>query len=162
MNVRSSALCTLGFLTLAACSHPAAPDSHEADARALRDGELAAFVKDWAGRDADRIAAHYTADGTLMVPNSPTLTGKDAIAKTMRNVVSNPSWSLALQPVQVEVSQAGDLAYTRGTYVLTAPDPSSKKIATENGRFVTIFRKQPDGTWKATEDINNAESATLK
>ncbi len=147
---------------LTGCSQSPAPDTREADARALRDGEVAAFVKDWGGKDSALIAAHYTDDGTVMVPNSPTMTGKDAIAKTMKDVVADPSWSLALQPVTVEVSKGGDLGYARGTYVLTASDPVSKKIATEKGRFVTIFRKQPDGSWKAAEDMNNAESATLK
>lgn len=162
MNLHSSALSTLGFLILAGCSHTATPGTREADARALRDGELAAFVKDWAGRDSTRIAAHYTDDGNLIVPNVPMMTGKDAISSGMKGALADPSWSLALQPVQVEVSRAGDLGYTRGTYVLTASDPASKKIATEKGRFVAIFRKQPDGSWKAIQDINNAESAELK
>ncbi len=152
----------LGFAILTAGrAQSPAPDRREADARALREGEIAAFVKDWGGRDADRIAAHYTDDGNLMVPNSPTMTGRDAIGKTMKNVVADPKWSLALQPVQVEVSRSGDLGYTRGTYVLIATDPVTKKAVTENGRFVAIFRKQADGSWKAVQEINNAESATI-
>jgi ketosteroid isomerase-like protein len=63
----------------------------------------------------------------------------------------------------VEVSRSGDLGYTRGTYMLTATDPASKKAVTEKGRFVTIFRKQADGSWKAVQDINNADApATSK
>jgi hypothetical protein len=42
----------------------------------------------------------------------------------------------------VEVSRSGDLGYTRGTYVLTATDPASKKVVTEKGQFITIFRKE--------------------
>ena len=84
------------------------------------------------------------------------MTGKDAIGKTMKDVLADPNWSLALQSVQVEVSRGGDLGYARGTYVLTATDPASKKVATENGRFVTIFRKEADGSWKALQEISNA------
>jgi uncharacterized protein (TIGR02246 family) len=153
----------LGVLILAGCAQSPAPDSREADAHALREGEVAAFVKDWGGKDADRIAANYTDDGTVMFPNSPVMTGKDAIGKAMKDVVADPNWSLALQPVQVEVSRGGDLGYTRGTYVLTATDPASKKAITEKGRFVIIFRKEADGSWKAVQDINNAEApATTK
>ena len=145
------------------CSQSPATDSREADARALREGEVAAFVKDWGGKDADRIAAHYTDDGSLMIPNSPVMTGKDAIGKGLKDALADPNWSLALQPVQVEVSKGGDLGYTRGTYVLIATDPASKKAVTEKGRFVTIFRKEADGAWKAVQDINNAEApATSK
>ena len=165
MNTKRHALIlsTLGFMILISCSKSAAPDSREADAQALRQGEVAAFVKDWGGKDVDRIAAHYTEDGNLIVPDSPTMTGKDVIAKTMRVVVADPNWSLAMEPVQVEVSRGGDLGYTRGTYVLTATDPVHKKVAKEKGRFIAIFRKQADGSWKAVEDINNAEApATSK
>jgi uncharacterized protein (TIGR02246 family) len=145
------------------CSQSPATDSREADARALREGEVAAFVKDWGGKDADRIAAHYTDDGSLMIPNSPVMTGKDAIGKGLKDALADPNWSLALQPVQVEVSKGGDLGYTRGTYMLIATDPASKKAVTEKGRFVTIFRKEADGAWKAVQDINNAEApATSK
>ena len=140
------------------CSPSPAPDNREADAHALRDGEVAAFVKDWGGKDTDRIAAHYTDDGNVMIPNSPMMTGKDAIGKALKEAMADPNWSLALQPVQVEVSRSGDLGYTRGTYMLTATDPASKKAVTEKGRFVTIFRKQADGSWKAVQDINNADA----
>lgn len=145
-------------MILTGCSPSPAPDNREADAHALRDGEVAAFVKDWGGKDTDRIAAHYTDDGNVMIPNSPMMTGKDAIGKALKEAMADPNWSLALQPVQVEVSRSGDLGYTRGTYMLTATDPASKKAVTEKGRFVTIFRKQADGSWKAVQDINNADA----
>ena len=163
MKRHASIFCTLGFLIMTGCSQSPATDSREADARALREGEVAAFVKDWGGKDADRIAAHYTDDGSLMIPNSPAMTGKGAIGKGLKDALADPNWSLALQPVQVEVSKGGDLGYTRGTYVLIATDPASKKAVTEKGRFVTIFRKEADGAWKAVQDINNAEApATSK
>jgi uncharacterized protein (TIGR02246 family) len=165
MNLKrhTSILFALGFLILTGCSQSPAPDSREANVHALREGEVAAFVKDWGGKDAERIAAHYTDDGTVMFPNSPVMTGKDAIGKAMKDVLADPNWSLALQPVQVEVSTSGDLGYSRGTYVLTATDPASKKVATEKGRFVTIFRKEAHGSWKAIQEISNAEApATIE
>jgi uncharacterized protein (TIGR02246 family) len=157
----SSISFTLGFLILTGCSQSPAPDRRVADARALREGEVADFVKDWSGKDADRIAAHYTDDGNLIIPNSPMMTGKDAIGKGMKVALADPNWSLALQPVQMEVSRAGDLGYVRGTYVLTATEQMSKKPVTENGRFVTVFRKEAGGSWKAVQDINNAEAPAV-
>ncbi len=158
MKRHSSMLFAWGFLILTGCSQSPAPDNREADARALREGEVAAFVADWGGKDAGRIAAHYTDDGTVMIPNSPTLTGKEAIANAMKDAFTDPNWSLALQTAQVDISKSGDLGYARGTYVLTATDPASKKAVTERGRFLTIFRKAADGSWKAVQDMNNAEA----
>ena len=163
MKRHSSIFSALGLVILTGCAHSPAPDSREADAQALRAGEVAAFVKDWGGKDANRIAAHYTDDGNVMIPNSPMMTGREAIGKAMRDALADPNWSLAMQPVQVEVSRGGDLGYTRGTYVLTTTDPASQKVATEKGRFVTIFRKEADGPWKAVQEISNAEApATSK
>lgn len=163
MKRHSPIALTLGFLILTGCSQAPVPDNREADARAFREGEVAAFVKDWSGNDAGRIADHYADDGNLMVPNSPAMTGKDSIGKGMKGALADPNWSLALQPVQVEVSRGNDLGYTRGTYVLTATDQATSKAVTEKGRFVAIFRKQADGSWKAVQDINNAEApATSK
>jgi uncharacterized protein (TIGR02246 family) len=163
MKRHSSVFFTLGFLILTGCSQSPAPDNREADSRALRNGEVAAFIKDWGGKDADRIAAHYTDDGNVIIPNAPMMTGKDAIGKGMKEALADPNWSLALQPVRVDVSSGGDLGYARGTYVLTATDQASKKAVTEKGRFVSIFRKGTDGSWKAVEDISNAEApATSK
>ena len=154
------AFCALGLLGLAGCSQAPAPvaDNREADAKALREGEVAAFTKDWGGKDADRIAAHYTDDASVMVPNFPVMTGKAAVGKAMKDTLADPNWSLALQTVQVEVSKGGDLGYARGTYVTTATDPASKKAVTEKGRFLTVFRKEADGAWKAIQDMNNAEA----
>src|SRR5579872_7342185 len=132
----SSIYAVVGFLILTGCSQSPVPDNRQADARALRDGEVVAFVKDWGGKDVERIAAHYTDDGNVMIPNAPIMTGKEAISKGMKDALADPNWSLALQPIQVEVSTGSNFGYTRGTYVLTATDPSSKKVATEKGRFV--------------------------
>jgi uncharacterized protein (TIGR02246 family) len=158
MKRQSSFFLTLALLILAGCSPSPSPDHQVGDARAIRDVEVPAFVKDWGGKDVGRIAAHFTDDGNLIIPNGPAMTGREAIAKGMKYALADPNWSLAMQPVQVDVSQSGDLAYVRGTYALTATDPASSKVATEKGRFIAIFRKQPDGSWKAVQQISNAEA----
>lgn len=156
-------LLSLGFLVLTGCLQTPVPDNREAETKALRDGEVASFIRDWGGKDADRMAAHFADHGNLIIPNLPITTGRESIAAAMKGALSDPNWSLLMQPVHVEVSRSGDLAYTRGTYVLTATDPATNKAVTEKGRFVTVFRKQADGAWKAVEDINNPEApATSK
>jgi uncharacterized protein (TIGR02246 family) len=158
MKRYSSIFVAWGFVVLTGCSQAPAPDHRAADTQALRDGEVAAFLKDWGGKDVDKITAHYADDGNVMIPNSPIMTGKDAIGKGLKEAFADPNWALALQAAQVDVSRGGDLGYARGTYVLTATDPGSKKAVTEKGRFLTVFRKEADGSWKAVQDMNNAEA----
>ena len=102
-------------------------------------------------------------DGNVMVPNSPTMTGEDAIGRAMKDVLADPNWSLALQPVQVEVSGAAISATPGEPMCSLPPIRRGKKAVTEKGRFVTVFRKEADGSWKAVQEINNAEAtATSK
>ena len=56
---------------------------------------------------------------------------------------------LAWQPVFGGVSQAGDLGYTTGSYVST--DLTGKRPP-RYGCFFSIWRRQPDGTWKVVLD----------
>ena len=41
-------------------------------------------------------------------------------------------------------------------------DPKSKKIDSDSGTYITVFKKQADGSWKAVEDIAAADPATRK
>jgi len=149
----------LSFIVLAACtpSPAGAPDTREADAKAIRDGE-AAWNNDWASKDVERIVSHYADDASVEMPNTPIMTGKDAIRNALKPLAGDSNLALTFQPSQVEVAKAGDLAYSRGTYSLTMTDPTSKQPVTEKGKYVTVYRKQPDGSWKAVQDINNPDT----
>jgi len=134
---------------------PAPPDTRAADEKAIRDSETA-WVKEFAAKDMDKIVAHYADDGMVLLSNAPTMVGKDAIRAGMKDTVIDPKFSLDLKTVKVEVS--GDLAYSQGTYSVMAPDPKTKKVMAETGRYVEVYKKQPDGAWKMIEDINSPEA----
>jgi hypothetical protein len=40
---------------------------------------------------------------------------------------------------------------------MTVSNPKTKKPITDKGNFLTLYRKQNDGSWKATEDFNASE-----
>ena len=67
-------------LTLAACNPapPAAPDTHDADVKAISDTEAQANQA-WATKDAEKIVAFYADDAVLMTPGMDAVHGKDAI-----------------------------------------------------------------------------------
>jgi ketosteroid isomerase-like protein len=57
----------------------------------------------------------------------------------------------------VDVAKSGDLGYTQGSYKLTVTDPTTHKIINDHGSYVTTYRKQADGSWKAVADIATSE-----
>jgi ketosteroid isomerase-like protein len=63
-----------------------------------------------------------------------------------------PGLSLSWSPEKVEVSRSGDLAYTQGAYLLTAPDAKGKPM-TDHGKTLEIWKKQADGSWKCIADM---------
>jgi uncharacterized protein (TIGR02246 family) len=153
-------LAALGAFTLQfGCTEapPAPPDTRAADEKAIRDGE-AQWAKEMAAKDAEKNVAHYADDASLLMPNMAIHTGKDAIRGMFKDMFADKNFAGDFGPIKVEVSKGGDLAYSQGTYTITTTDPKTKRPATEKGKYLTIYRKQADGSWRAIEDMLNADA----
>jgi len=146
---------TVIALLLAGCSQTA-PDTREADAKAVKDTETQ-WNQDYVTKELDKVAAHYADNAVLMISGMPSSSGKDAIRKTLTEMLADPALTLKFQASRVEVAKAGDLAYTQGSYTMTMTDPMSKQVINDHGSYVTTYSKQPDGSWKAVADIATSE-----
>jgi uncharacterized protein (TIGR02246 family) len=133
-----------------------APDTRDADAKALRDNETQ-WNQDFAAKDAAKLTEHYADDAVLMVTGMPASSGKEAIRKTLTEMVADPALAVKFAPSHVEVAKSGDVAFTQGSYTLTMTDPNSKQAVNDHGSYVTTYRKQPGGSWKAVSDIVTSE-----
>lgn len=78
--------------------------------------------------------------------------GREAVAKAWLPLFTDPSMFLKWQPDEVHVSASGDLGYSIGTYERMSKDPSGRPTAA-TGTYVSIWRKQADGRWRAVLDI---------
>jgi uncharacterized protein (TIGR02246 family) len=143
------------LIMLAACSTaPPAPGVDLAAEEAkIREAETT-VMKNWAAKDTDKILAYYADDATLMVQGTPQLKGKDAMRPALKTMLDDPNFKLDFAAQRVEISKSGDVAFSQGTYTLVVTDPKTKKPFTDKGSYVTGYRKQSDGTWKAVSDIN--------
>lgn len=151
----------LGALALAGCTETAAttpPDTRAADTKAINDDQ-AAWNKDFASKDVEKIVSHYAEDAKLEFPDMPVLKTKDDIRKAMKPFLEDPNFSVSFEGDKMEVATSGDLAYVQGHYTLTSTDAKTKKKVTEKGKYVTVYKKQADGSWKAVQDINNEDAA---
>ena len=36
---------------------------------------------------------------------------------------------------------------------MQSTDPSNSQVRTDRGNYLTVWKKQPDGSWKAVEDF---------
>jgi uncharacterized protein (TIGR02246 family) len=151
--------CTIGCLIFviifAGCANPPAPapvaDTREADIQSVRDVE-SAWLKDLTAKDAEKFFSYYADDASGLFPGPPILEGKQAIKASLAPVIADPNYSFTMQSLRTEASKGGDMAYSQGTYVQTMTDAKTGKPKTVKGKFVFIYRKQADGSWKAIVD----------
>lgn len=130
---------------------PAAePDHRAADVAAIRAAD-AAWVKAATAKDASQFVSFYAPDASLLPPGAPMTTGKEAITEAWQGMMKQPGFALTFAPTKVVVSKSGDLAYDLGNYSLTVNDAHGKP-QTSKGKYVAVWAKQPDGTWKVVVD----------
>lgn len=68
-----------------------------------------------------------------------------------------PSGLLTWWPTYADVSRAGDLGYTTGPYEFR--ENAADKAPAGTGHYFTIWRRQPDGTWKFVLDLGIRHAA---
>jgi uncharacterized protein (TIGR02246 family) len=156
MAILVSSLVIIGFAL--ACQQPpppSPPDTRAADERAVREAD-AAWSKAWAAKDLEGSLSFVADDALVLPPNAPILTGKESIRKWKSELMANPGYAESWQASKAEASRGGDLAYTVGTYEFTLNDPKGKPV-TDRGKYLTVWKKQPDGKWKAVADMGNSD-----
>ena len=148
---------TLMLLTttilFAACAPavPALPSNDEV--RAAIEANNAKFMEAFNEKDADALAAAYTADAAILAPNSPPRLG-DAVREGIAADLAVAS-SLSLTTVDVEVVSA-DAAMERGTYVVELMLPGAEQAVEDSGSYVVYWKKGADG-WRLHWDIWNTD-----
>ena len=147
-------LLTLATVVALAASGCAPQVDVEAEAAAIRSAGAAllqaALAKDW-----DEVMSFYAADAYVLPPNASMLSDHEAIRRmwigSMANTVTE-TW----QTIKVEVARSGDLAYEVGTYESTSTN-GEKTPQTSKGKYFSVWKKQPDGTWKLAVDTWNSD-----
>lgn len=113
-------------------------------------------------KDQEGILSHYADDAFLAAPGAPPASGSTAIRKEYAGALADHYFSLDFAADKVDVASSGDLAYARGHFTEKHQDPKSHQIVTQSGSYLTVYKKQPDGSWKAVEDVAAADPATRK
>ena len=107
---------------------------------------FAKMAKDVGTRPA--FSAFIADDGILFRPGP--VKGKEWLAKNPSPASDKHPW-LSWYPAIADISLAGDMGYTTGPWEFR-PDVNDAK-AVAFGNFLTVWKKQADGSWKFAIDL---------
>ena len=103
--------------------------------------------------DSSAVGSLYTEDAILMPPNNDMIRGRRG---------TEGFWSAAIKMgvrdavlKTVELDQVGDDVHEIGNYALMIK-PEGKRAFEDRGKYIAIWKRDEEGTWKLHRDIWNS------
>lgn len=126
----------------------------------LEGERLMQLSRDWSDvvktGDLEKIMEGWADDAVMMVPGMSPLRGKEAIKGYVKAGLEIPGFSVKWEPLEVFVSDNGDMAYMIERNEMIVNDSLGSPLVTYN-KTVTVWRKDDDGNWKNIIDMWNED-----
>src|ERR1035438_7255696 len=116
----------------------------------------ARFAKDVLERGGTAFADWFAEDGVALGNGQAPVVGRVAIAKS---AAWDPKvYQLTWTPTDATMGRSGDVGYTCGHFEGHSKDANGNPVNT-SGRYITMWRREPDGKWKVVLDAGSNEPA---
>ena len=139
------------------------PAEHQQEiqqARAADEAAIRAASAAWSqaatAKDLDKAVSFYAADALILPEKAPALRGNENIRKDWAPLLALPGSGLSWQTSALQVARSGELAYETGAYNFVTNDKKGKSTDYQ-GKYLVIWKKQSDGTWKVAVDTDNPD-----
>jgi len=137
------------------------PASMASGTNAMESGAVTASVRQLFGEyvanviagNADRWLTLWDASAVQLPPDAPMVVGKDTLARKVKAGFAPGVYDDMKITIQ-EVKTSGELAFARGIYTTTVS--KSAGGGGVDGKFLTVFKRQTDGSWKIYRDCFNS------
>ena len=107
--------------------------------------------------DKAKMLSFYADDAYSLPSYSPMLIGKKAIENSM-NMDENSDMKIkSFEFNTKDLWISGDQMCEVGTYDLSMTMGDSAKTTVDHGKYLTIYQKQKDGSWKIKADMWNTD-----
>jgi ketosteroid isomerase-like protein len=124
----------------------------------LPTASLLAVDADWAqayaAKNLKKAVAFCDEAASMLVPNAPIASGKAAVSKAIADDMA--SNDLTWHANKAGIARSQDLGYTTGVYHMKFKDASGR-VKVDNGKFLTLWKREADGTWKMLYDMFNSD-----
>ena len=98
-----------------------------------------------AGNAEALVEAFYANDAQLLPPNAAKISGKAALTQFWKGLIAAGASDVSLKTT--DISASGDLAYGVGKFAFKMAG------AKQEGKYAVIYRRQPNGRYKAVVDM---------
>lgn len=140
----------LAVLFLLIACQATTPIDLQAETRSLMSADEAFAVLSAETNPKTAFAAYMAPDG-MMLPRSSegAIEGYESVIAVFGED-GDPGYKLLWQPQFAEVANSGDMGWTWGQYQVVIDGQD-----VDTGKYVNVWKKQPDGSWKVRMDIGN-------
>lgn len=138
------------LLSLASAAPSAWGIDYEAEAKSVLEADRQ-FEKATVEKGLEGWMAAFD-DDAMMFGREGTSRGKAAIREAMAPAFVLPGFHFTWTPIRAEVSNDGQLGYSYGQYDRRVTNPEGQDNV-KAGTYVTVWKKQKDGSWKVIADF---------
>jgi predicted ester cyclase/ketosteroid isomerase-like protein len=97
---------------------------------------------------------YYAPSAEVVAANGEAMSGRRNILAWLERFPPISDWRLT----NLEIDGAGEVAYVRGSYTMLLS--SRAKLPFDRGKYLEVWRKQADGSWKVIRHIFSSEIAS--
>ena len=141
----------VAFLAIGSCTKKV---DNKDDVAAIK-SSLEEFDAALNASNLDGLMSCFIEDAVRMPPNTPALVGKEAIRNMFQSRFEH--YTTEVHNTAEEVKVCGDWAFVRGTHTVTFALKVSGESIRDNGKSITIWQRQSNGSWKLYSGIYNSD-----
>jgi ketosteroid isomerase-like protein len=135
-------------ISLTACGQT---DGSGQDTRTDDEAAIRAAYDAWVvaadGKDIESWVTFLGPDAIFLPPDAEALTTFEDIRDSYVRTFEDPNWSIACEHTEVEIADAGDIAWSRGycNFTISGPDGEPAQNRT---KWNKVWIKHTDGSWR--------------
>jgi ketosteroid isomerase-like protein len=137
------------FLLVTACA--STMSNSDADAYIRSAGPR--FITAFNAGNSSGVSSFYTDDAVMLTSNAPMARGPAGIGSAYNSFLTSMHPVLNFAPDRIV--QSCDMAYEYGHYTMQVTPPGGS-AQSDQGNYVTVWRRQPNGDWKIVADSVNS------
>jgi ketosteroid isomerase-like protein len=151
----------MGFLLLifmASCNNNPCPDIEAHEKESIDKEELKAEIEEIfvltqtliKEKDVEGLVKRFTANGTLKLPMSPLMQGHDALRENYQNMVEMEDFSLEINTLKVNLSEAADMAAVLGEFAVSFNTPQGPF---QDSGYSLFSMVRENNQWKIAAEV---------